>query len=109
MSELTRNKLRTRIFFIYFGRERERCGKPVARYEVGILHELTIPYGGVRRNAQDLAAALPRKHMHYIPLAHECVALVHVDVAGIPDADVERLHEGTRAYVVQGNISVGRY
>ena len=86
-SEHTRDKPRTG--FIYFGGDGERCDKFV---EDRIPHELTTPYGGVRRYAQDLAAVLPRKHMYRVRLARECVSLVHVDVAKRPETDVDRLH-----------------
>ncbi len=106
MSEHTRNKPRTGI--IYFGGERQKGDKLVPGHEDRILHEPTTLYGGVRRYLQDLAAALPRKHMHCIRLAHERVALVHVDVAEIPKTDVNGLHEGTRAHVVQESMFVAR-
>ena len=70
-------------------------------YEGRILHELTIPYGVIRRYSQDLAAALLRKYMHHIRLAYERVPLVHVDVEDIMEMEVDSLHEGTCAYVVK--------
>src|SRR6266702_4212295 len=106
MSEHTRYKPRTGI--IYFGGKRQKGDKLVPGHEDRILHEPTTLYGGVRRYLHDLAAALPRKHMHCIRLAHERVALVHVDVAEIPKTDVNGLHEGTRAHVVQESMFVAR-
>src|SRR6266571_5189438 len=106
MNKHTRNKPRKGI--IYFGGKRQKGDKLVPRYSARILHALTILYGGVRRYLQDLAAALPRKHMHRILIAHERVALVHVDIAGRPETDVDRLHEGTRAHIVQKSMLVAR-
>src|SRR6266702_5045973 len=106
MNKHNRNKPRKGI--IYFGGKRQKGNKLVPRYSARILHALTILYGGVRRYLQDLAAALPRKHMHRIRLAHERVALVHVDVAEIPETVVDGLHEGTRAHVVQESMLVAR-
>jgi hypothetical protein len=99
---MTCNKLWKRRF-IYFGRDTERGGKPVPRYKEWILYAPTAPYDGLRRYTQDLDAALSRKHMHHIQLAHERVPLVHVDVADRPEMNVNRLHSGTRANVVQEN------
>ena len=60
------------------------------------------------RYAQDFAAGLARKHMHYICLAHERMAFGHVDVAETLEADVDRLHEGARAYVTRTRTTTGR-
>ncbi len=46
--------------------------------------------------------------MHRIFLAQERVALVHVDVAETPETDVDRLHEGTRAHIMQESTLVSR-
>jgi hypothetical protein len=58
------------------------CGEHI---EVWVLHKLTTstPYGGICWYAQDLAAALSQKYMHCILLAHECVALAHVNIADL--------------------------
>ena len=99
-SELTATK-RTAKIWILFGGERERSDKRVSGYEGRILHELTIPYGYIRRYPQDLAAALPRKYMHHIRLAYERVPLVHVDVEDFMEMEVDSLHDRTCAYVVK--------
>ena len=98
-SEHTRDE--PRAGFFYFGEDRESCDKFI---EGPVLYEQTTSYGGFRRYAQDLAAALPRKHMDRVRLAHECVSLVHVNVADCPEIDVDRLHERTGAHVVQESL-----
>ena len=103
ISEHTRNKPRARTFIYHWG-DRERGNKPVPRYEGRILYELSKLGDSVRRYAQDLAAALPREHMYHIHLAHECVALVHVDAEDLLYVDVDRLLEGTRTHVVQESM-----
>lgn len=94
--EHTRREPRTG--FIYFGGDRENCREII---EGRVLYELTTPYGGVRRYAQDLAAVLPRKYMYRVRLAHKCVSLIHVNVADRLDIDVDRLHKRTCAHVGQ--------
>ena len=78
MSELTSDELR--VDFFYLGGDRESCDKVIGRR---VPYEHT-KHSGVRRYAQDLVAALPRKHMHRVRIARECMSLVHVDVAERP-------------------------
>ena len=39
--------------------------------------------------------------MHHHRLAHEHMSLAHIDVAYILRSDIDRLHERSRAYIVQ--------
>ena len=39
--------------------------------------------------------------MQRLGLTHEYISLVHIDIADILKAEVDRLHERTRAYIVQ--------
>ena len=105
-SELTAKKIQTMNCIWIGGGERERSDKPVPGYEGRILHELTIPYGNIRRYPQDLAADLPRKYMHRIRLAHEGVPLVHVDRNEFMETDVDSLHDRTCAYVIKASTLV---
>lgn len=101
--EHTRNELRTG--FLCFGGDRENCHEI---FEVRVLYELTTPYGGIRRYAQDLAAVLPRIYMYRDCLAHNRVSLIHVNVADRLHLDVDRLHKRTCAHVGQKRLFVVR-
>ena len=74
----------------------------------GVVEEQSVRYlqhlGGV---------AVPRIHTQGVRIAHERVSLVHVDVADATtrtrlDIKVDRLHEYTRAHVVQERVLVVR-
>ena len=108
MSELTRHKKGARTIFMHFGVDSDRRDKPVPGFVVRISesHALTTPQGGVHGYAQDLAAALPRKHMHHMRLEHERVALIHVDFNELPKTEIDSLDEGTSAHVVQESMLV---
>lgn len=94
MIEHTSKKLWTRRFVYSRGdRDRKRSDKPVPGQEERILDTQTTPYGRACWYVQDLKAALLRKHMQHIVLAHEYVPLAQIDGRGCLNVEVDHLYE----------------
>ena len=77
-----------------------------------IIHRCGLHFGyeHVVPHPKHLGAAIPRKHMYHMRLAHEHVSLVHVDVATVgylgSPIDLDRLDQHARAQVVQEGVLI---